>query len=875
MKSGGDRLPPFPISPLATGSAGPDFETDVGATYLAALLLGGSARGASPGETVRVFFQRGALGAPLDDLAIETESSVGRARLDLQVKRTFTFSAGDKNFASVINACWQTVSGPSFRSAPANRVGVATFNASRSTIQRVDRVTASARASSSAADFFQRIRTRGLSSSDMRKLVDEVTAQVREHAGAAATDEALLELFQHLVLVDFDLELEDSRDRTDTIERFRALVPGNSVEGATALWGHLRDVARLAGRTAGGYTAHTLREQLRRQSVPFLAPPSFASDCERLNGHTDLVLESIQDSIEGLVLDRKGLVDAVLDRLNQEQTVFLTGRGGAGKSAVLRAVGRAYGAKRPCLALAGERLAGDMPGWDGFAGMLGLQHGLDELVLALSGSACPCLLIDGVERIETPGGRSVVNDLLAAIGRLEKSTGLRWAIAITTRDETLPAVRDWLVLPLGGKIDLVRVPDLSAEEIALVARHLPHLSWVLAADRIRPIIGNAYFLRVLSQSRAQAPADPEMVTETFVHHLWWERLVGPELTRQQAMLELGRRALAAWKPRLLPQGIDAAALQSLATDAILRRDPGTDTFWFGHDILHEWTVARVLGQHDDDIVAFLESHQFPFWASRALQLLACNRLETAAGRESWLNLLRQVEADPAADRPWTEAVVTAPLRSARLADLLSVVGETLLEGDGSRLAQLLRAVRTQEIEPRNLAHLANRLQLSTEGLEALALDLANPRLETWRAVLRWLAPRLQELPENLRDELTRIMVTWLRATPPDSDFRREIAEAALAWHSVLRSPSGKWTFPALATEPYFDRLREIVCLAADAVPERIAEFLGEVRQTRRRSDLGGWLAQGQPTLARYAPAPYADFCLDVLVPGWRGDRVDR
>jgi hypothetical protein len=863
-----------PTSPLATADAGHDFETDVGATYLVALLLGGLARGATAAATVRVSFQRAALDSPLDDLVIETESAVGRARLDLQVKRTFTFSAGDRNFSSVINACWDTFANPSFRSLPGNRLGVAIHNASRAAKERFDQVTAWALASSSSAEFFQRIETQGLSSGEMRKLVTQVTAQVRDHAGEAATDEALLGLFQRLVLLDFDIEREGSRDRTSAIEDLRALVPGHSLESAKALWGHLQDAVRSAGHASGDYTAQTLREHLLRKSIALLAPPSFINDLDRLQHHTKLVLDSIQNSIEGLVLDRQRLVDAVLERFDDGDTVFLTGRGGGGKSAILRAVGTAYEDKGPRLALAGERLDADLPGWDGFAGMLRLEHSLDELVLALSGADRPCLLIDGIERIERHGARLAINDLLAAIGRLEENAGVRWAIAITTRDETLPAVEDWLVLPGRRKGRLVRVPDLSAEEIASVARYLPHLSWVLAAEHVRPVIGNAYFLKVLAQSLAQAPSDQEIVTEAFIHRLWWERLVGRDRARQQAMLELGRRALDAWKPRLLPQGIDAAALQSLETDGILRRDPGTDTYWFGHDILHEWTVARLLGQHDDDIVPYLRSHHDPFWAFRALQLLACNRLETAAGGKSWRDLLRQVEADPSTDGRWAEAVVTAPLRSVWLSDLLPVVGETLLEGDSSRLAHFLRAVRTQEIEPRDLTQLAKPLRLSTEDLEVLALELAYPRVEVWGGVLRWLAPRLQQLPEGLREELTRIMVTWLRATPPGADFRREIAEAALTWHSVLRSPSSEWTSPTRDQEPYFDRLREIVFLAADAVPERIPGFLGEVRQAHHRSELGRWLARAQPALARYAPAHYADFCLDVVAPGWQSDRTD-
>src|SRR4029079_14049086 len=104
----------FPTSPLATAGAGTDFETEVGAVFLASLLLEGPARGAAGGTTVRVLFQRKAFGAPLDDLQVETEGNGGRARLDLQIKQSFSFTQGDREFAPVVNACWNTFSQPGF-----------------------------------------------------------------------------------------------------------------------------------------------------------------------------------------------------------------------------------------------------------------------------------------------------------------------------------------------------------------------------------------------------------------------------------------------------------------------------------------------------------------------------------------------------------------------------------------------------------------------------------------------------------------------------------------------------------------------------------------------------------------------------------------
>jgi hypothetical protein len=839
-----------PTSPLATAGAGINFETDVGAVFLASLLLGGPARGAAGGSTVRVLFQRKASGAPLDDLQIETEGAGGRARLDLQIKLTFSFTRGDREFASVVNACWDTFVEPSFQRAPGNRFGVALGKASQRIKGQVVRVPVWAQTSTSAAEFFDRIGTQRLASQEMRDFVEQVGDQVREHAGAAATDEALWNFFRRLVIIDFDVEQESSRDRTFAIETLRSLVPEGSVEQASVLFDRLRAAVRDAGTAGGEYNAATLQERLMAESIAVLARPSFRNDLERLREHTRLVLLSVQPAISGIVLDRSAIVADVLERMDRGQTLFLVGAPGVGKSVVLRAVGETRRPEGPVIALSGDRLAGDLAGWEGLAVMLRLERGLEELVLALSGTARPCLLIDGIERIEGIGARRAVNDLLAAINRLPRGPEgePRWSLVITTREETLEAVREWLELPAGSR-DVIHVPDLSDEEVAVLADRLPHLRWVLASSQVGPVVRNAYFLRTLEQARADGPIDPvERVTEASVHSLWWERVVGRGMdrARQQAMLRLAEQSLAQRTRRLLVGGIDAGVLSSLEADGILRRDPGTDTYWFGHDILEEWTIARVLGQYDTDVIGYLRSSGEPFWAARALQLLACARLEAEDGGQLWRDLLRQAEAEPDTNARWIDAVLTAPLRSARLGELMPRIGDVLMEENGRRLRAFLRAIRT--------------------------LMVGIPRVAVWVGVLSWLAPRLADLPTGVRDEASELMASWQGGTRPGHPFRREITEAAFAWYGALAARPGERVYPAREEQPYFERLRDIVAASAEIFPDRIPGFLAELRRTSHDSDLKEWIARfPQSSLARETPAAYADFVLDILVPDWRGE----
>ena len=94
--------------PAATGNAGPQFEGKVGAFYLLSLLIGGEPRGL-PGATIRtVEFQQRGSGPPLDDVIVQAANGDGSpATLEIQAKRTLTFTATDTEFTDVVAQMWE------------------------------------------------------------------------------------------------------------------------------------------------------------------------------------------------------------------------------------------------------------------------------------------------------------------------------------------------------------------------------------------------------------------------------------------------------------------------------------------------------------------------------------------------------------------------------------------------------------------------------------------------------------------------------------------------------------------------------------------------------------------------------------------------
>src|SRR5689334_2758145 len=100
--------PPAIAAPAATGNAGSQFEGKVGAFYVLSLLSGGEPRGL-PGAVPRsVEFQQRIAEHPLDDVIVKATNRDGSpATLEIQVKRTLTFTASDTEFRDVVGQIWE------------------------------------------------------------------------------------------------------------------------------------------------------------------------------------------------------------------------------------------------------------------------------------------------------------------------------------------------------------------------------------------------------------------------------------------------------------------------------------------------------------------------------------------------------------------------------------------------------------------------------------------------------------------------------------------------------------------------------------------------------------------------------------------------
>jgi len=285
---------------------------------LLALLLGTAARAFRGVALTQVGLQRVNEGFPLDDVVLHGRQADGSAAtLEIQAKRTLSFTPGDTIFEDVVRQIVKPVAADF--NAP-RLFAVATARSSRKIDGPYQAVLQRARDLDDAESFFARLSRTGAASDDMRSFV----ATFRSHFSASVgddSDDAIWRRLRRFAVLVFDFAALHGQSEALALEQcVRALAPDDQGR-ATGPWTALQTIAsdvavngerldatalssRLPSKDStlrvGGTTTRHARRSQRRQNIHCgtSATTSAAQDCRvtrdslRLTRHETKVVMS-------------------------------------------------------------------------------------------------------------------------------------------------------------------------------------------------------------------------------------------------------------------------------------------------------------------------------------------------------------------------------------------------------------------------------------------------------------------------------------------------------------------------------------------------------------------------------------------------------
>lgn len=761
-------------SPAATGPGGPLLEARIGASYLLAMLLDGEPRGVPGSSILCVQMQGAADDLPLDDVVVHCLTQAGQeVALDVQVKRSITFTPSDAVFANVLSQIATAVMSGKLTSGGSYLMGIATAQTTHKINGPYKEVLQWARRTPSAA-FFRKLGQPKVANEDMRTFVTTVRARLAEY-GAPADDDTVWQVLRHLQIFVFDFS-DDGQSEALVRERCWTALDPKDQDKAGALWSTLIEIAQELAIAAGQINLAELRQRIGEKSGLTLAGARHNRDALRALAEASRhARESIRDSIAGAHLLRRARLDVVNDSLDRGRYLEILGDAGVGKSGILRALADEIATASKIIVMTPARLT--PRGWTALRNEIGYQGSCADLLGDLAASGGGTILIDSVDMLGDEQ-RATVVDL---VGEAARVPGL--SVVVTARRSFGVDEPNWLpaeALHALGRAPSVVIDELSDDEVDELRTAAPELAPLLAHGHpAQEAVRNLFRLEWLFQ-RGQQDGNP--YTEADMARLWWQTGDGQPgneaRDRTRILRALARQSLTARAPYYPTTDFDSGPLNALIKSGTLL-EVKAEKVVFRHDVFRDWGVANLLDEDSTLYDALSLSRPAPASLFRGVELAARLALEGRSDAKDWIAIVQRLRA-AGVHGSWGRAAVLALVRSENSAGALALAETELLAHDGALLRELIRTVMAVDTMPARQVFAGTQVTMPA-GLE----DHAMPAGPAWRRLVVWISKLGCKLPGAVVPDVIKLYVSYATAIYAVDPIIGLLVEQLHAWLMMM------------------------------------------------------------------------------------------
>jgi hypothetical protein len=877
-------------NPFSTSGSGITFEQLVGTYYLVSLLSQEIPRGIDCGICKEVRFQQRWAGCLLDDIVVVASDGTREMRLAIQVKHDLTISDATTNTvcAEVIDACWKTFNSALWNfNRETDRLCIALGISQPRIDKHFKPILEWARTSSSSAEFLQKVSSSGFSSREKQDYLTIMRNLLGRAKGGDLENDELWQFLKCLVILDFDLEAEGSRDTTYCWNRLLSHTRGRDYNQAISLFNELNSIVKEYSRSAGSITQQILRAKIGSK-VQLSDAPNFGLDLANLRKHTNIVLASINDAIGlKIKLPRTEKVDEIESLVKQSDVVIISDEPMTGKSVLLKLFANRLRSDGEIIAFSVARFTGST--LSAFLQSIQITNDLASILSAIGSAPLRCILIDGLERAKDEDKKRILNDLIISVGDYNKSIldakGHKdncWRIVCTCRSsETQNIVlhTEFRKNLASNSLKTIELGRLSNEEINEVSTKFPALADLVSQDNLQEFMSMPLILDILTLPNITLSSKPlpSKITESWLLDWYWKEIVrlgegtrygmGHPDQRESIMLTLVMKSLEGEIVHLSDIS-EAEAVSGLISDRLLLREG--DILRFAHDVIEDWTLAILLKYNEKNLFQFLLKFNDSLSLTRPFTLYLAHVLEYDQSSDFWFNLLTSLEKEKGLSPRWRQSALTVPLTSPMLPDVLPTIQGYLFE-NSTLLSDFLKVMRTICVTPDPSVY-SVLYGLPEEALEQYLAYWTTPNADQWIPIIELLLEKQEIIKGKVLVEFSFICEKWMTRSVNDTNqsLRRKIATFSL---SILNNG---------LLEEYEDQPKNRFILSALYAANCLAEDLSQFVRTKalRGSDHKTWgfeeliLEQGWIPICSFLPEVATDLLKAILCINPKNERLE-
>ena len=813
----GDRV----SSPAATGGAGTFFEQHVDAYWLALLLVRGIPPILHDCTVDEVWLQTEHLGWHTDDFLIVGKNGSGqRRKLAGQVKRNFTVSASDAECKKAVQDFWKDFKNPEQFSQTSDRFALVTLRGTNTLLEYFSGLLDCARASRDGDEFDRRLSTDGFINAKAVQYCGEIRKIIGE---TEERDVSVAEVWSFLcVLHVLSLDLNSATGQMEAMIKNLLAHTTNEqdkVGAAEASWNALLREVGEGMPEARRYRLSDLPEGLQQRHTPLGNTEHQA--LRVLHDHSALILDGIHAKIGSLHLARYNLVQQVIEHLEFNQVVLVSGAAGSGKSVIAKDAISILEADHFAFSFRAEEFA--HPHLDVTLQSIQTPANAAMLGAILAGQNRKVMLVESVERLLEKSTRDAFTDLLTLVAK-DKS----WCLVLTCRDYSANRVRSAFLGSANVIHAVVTVPPLDDEELEKVKVAHPPLSRPLANAALRRVLSNPYFLnKALQVQWSKERSLPQ--SEREFRTLFWRDIVradhhsvgGMPRWREDVFVQIALRRARKLTPYADCGDFDSEAVDGLRHDSLIVSSQQSDRLVApAHDVLEDWAILHWI---QEQYVIHEESVQ---------------ELSTAIGTHpavrrtyrKWVSEL--VESNPeAADGLFQDAVregkISAQFRDDTLVSLLhSSSSAAFLERHREELLANNNQLFRQVIHILRVACVTTPEWLETSVAGPSLLNVPNGI--AWASVLRLVQGSLTSFTREDRPLLLGLIEDWARGVSLQNPYPDGAEAVAAVAHWLLPN------FESYGSNNQRTKIMQVIAKIPKADCDRFATLLRGNQETEKR-----------------------------------------
>ena len=858
-------------SPASSGPAGSLFEGQIGAYYMLSMLTGAEPRGLPNTTIERVELQRAAEGHPLDDVIVHAFNQRGEpAVLEIQVKRSITFTPTDPVFQAVMSQIVEASKKPDFRNKR-YELAIAIARTSRQIDGAYQDVLTWARELGDAKTFMERIERHGSANPRMRTFLKTFKVHL-ENAGANYNDEKVWQLLRKLQILVFDFTSQGSSSEELVKERAIHALHPEQISRAGDLWSNLTELSIRAAASGGDRTRDQLIEDLTAQSYRLAGNRQYRSARTALAEASQNALNDIDDKVGGIMLTRHERVAAVHAALDEGRYVEIRGDAGVGKSGVLKHFARQIASEAQVIVLSPGRTTSK--GWMAMRAQIGFDGNARELLWDLAADGAAVLFLDGLDMFDDEERRTVV-DLVR-----EAANVPGFSVIVTARRNFGVEEQNWLpadALDQLGPATPVMISELDEAEIDELRYLAPKLAALLTDSHpAREVTRNLFRLaRLVSQSMDE----PVPRTEIDMAKQWWQTADGryddDHRERARLLKALAVQALSSSAP-LDVSDHPASAVNALVMSETLRDLKG-DHVAFRHDVLREWAIANLLSSEPGKISRFHLNRPAPGSLARGVELTARMVIEYAPDSSHWQSLLEMLSSE-GMHGSWRRSVLLSLVRSEIGVDLLASVSDLLLTDRSRLLRELIRTVMAVDVEP------ASKL-FTAVGVDPSVIpsSLNVPSGQSWYRLILWLLALGEDLPAAAIPDVVDLYTSWSGGMIGLDPLTPKLLTWLHHWLTEIETTRETKTYrdrrAPFDGELDYDQISHLkqdlltgFLLFCNRTPKLAVEYLQSVLQRKHNDNVVRSIINFRGALAQAAPKELVELTASALIPKHQPDK---